>query len=92
MPDNPRDNSHGLSMQTDYPIYIHFSDIAFANRNETKLLPGGEGTLRVGPLRATLAQFERPATIISESVGEVSPQAIRAVLDSGGTSSVSRAS
>src|SRR5437764_12096668 len=28
------------------PFHIHFSDIAFANRNETKHLPYGEGPLR----------------------------------------------
>src|SRR6478752_3777372 len=28
------------------PFHIHFSDIQFANRNETKHLPYGEGTLR----------------------------------------------
>ena len=33
------------------PFHIHFSDIAFANRNETKHLPYGEGTLRAEPLR-----------------------------------------
>jgi endonuclease IV len=79
-------------MQTDYPIYIHFTDIAFANRNETKHLPYGEGTLRAEPLRDALAGFERPATVISESPDELSSQAIRAVLESGGTSSKSRAS
>jgi endonuclease IV len=90
MPDNPRDNSHGLSMQTDCPIYIHFSDIAFANRNETKHLPYGEGTLRAEPLRDALARFNRPATVISESPDEDSSQAIRAVLC--GDSSASRSS
>ena len=42
------------------PFHIHFSDIAYANRNETKHLPYGEGTLRAepmgesaGPLRPT---------------------------------------
>ena len=33
------------------PFHIHFSDIAYANRNETKHLPYGEGTLRAEPLR-----------------------------------------
>jgi len=80
MPDNRVTNIHGLSMQTDHPIDIHFSDIAFANRNETKHLPYGEGTLRAEPLRDALAQFERPATVISESPDEESSQAIRAVL------------
>ncbi len=66
------------------PFHIHFSDIAFANRNETKHLPYGEGTLRAEPLREALARFERPATVISESPDEDSSQAIRAVLDGGG--------
>ena len=65
------------------PFHIHFSDIAYANRNETKHLPYGEGTLRAEPLRDALARFERPATIISESPDEVSSQAIRAVLYAG---------
>ena len=65
------------------PFHIHFSDIAFANRNETKHLPYGEGTLRAEPLRDALARFERPATVISESPDEESSQAIRAVLQAG---------
>ena len=32
------------------PFHVHFSDIAYANRNETKHLPYGEGTLRAEPL------------------------------------------
>jgi len=67
-------------LEPDTPFHIHFSDIAFANRNETKHLPYGEGTLRVEPLREALGRFERPATIISESPGEESTQIIRAVL------------
>ena len=62
------------------PFHIHFSDIAYANRNETKHLPYGEGTLRAEPLAKALARFSRPATVISESPGEESHQAIRAVL------------
>src|SRR5580765_8284989 len=49
------------------PFHIHFSDIQFANRNETKHLPYGEGTLRAEPLRDALARFTRSATVISES-------------------------
>ena len=80
-------------LQPGVPFHIHFSDIAFANRNETKHLPYGEGTLRVEPLRDALAGFERPATVISESPDERSSQAIRSVLVGvDGTSSVSRAS
>ena len=74
------------------PFHIHFSDIAFANRNETKHLPYGEGTLRAEPLAEALAGFERPATVISESPDERSSQAIRAVLEEVGMSSARRAS
>src|SRR5262245_38018092 len=63
------------------PFHIHFSDIAFANRNETKHLPYGEGTLRAEPLAEALASFERPATVISESPDEESSQAIKAILE-----------
>src|SRR5438128_6774136 len=62
------------------PFHIHFSDIQFANRNETKHLAYGEGTLRAEPLAEALARFERPATVISESPDEASSQAIRAIL------------
>ena len=74
------------------PFHIHFSDIAFANRNETKHLPYGDGTLRADPLRDALDAFERPATVISESPDERSSQAIRAVLEGTGVSSARRAS
>jgi deoxyribonuclease IV len=75
------------------PFHIHFSDIAFANRNETKHLSYGEGTLRAEPLRDALAAFDRPATVISESPDEESSQAIRSVLvGSAGSSSATRAS
>ena len=67
-------------LEEDAPFHIHFSDIAFANRNETKHLPYGEGTLRVEPLRDALTRFDRPATVISESPDEASSQAIREVL------------
>ena len=63
------------------PFHVHFSDIQFANRNETKHLPYGEGTLRAEPLAEALAQLERPATVISESPDEESSQAIKAVLE-----------
>jgi deoxyribonuclease-4 len=62
------------------PFHVHFSDIAYANRNETKHLPYGEGTLRAEPLRDALARFDRAATVISESPGEESHQAIKAIL------------
>ena len=73
------------------PFHIHFSDIAFANRNETKHLPYGDGTLRADPLREALDRFERPATVISESPDEESTQAISAVLFAG-VSTASRSS
>jgi deoxyribonuclease-4 len=62
------------------PFHVHFSDIAYANRNETKHLAYGEGTLRAEPLGEALAGFERPATVISESPDEESHQAIRSEL------------
>jgi deoxyribonuclease IV len=62
------------------PFHIHFSDIQFANRNETKHLPYGEGTLRAEPLREALAQFDRPATVISESPTAESTDRIKAIL------------
>ena len=62
------------------PFHIHFSDIQFANRNETKHLPYGEGTLRADPLRKALRRFKRPATVISEAPDPKSTQAIWAAL------------
>jgi deoxyribonuclease IV len=67
-------------LEPDAPFHVHFSDIAFANRNETKHLPYGEGTLRAEPLRDALARFDRPAIVISESPGNESHQAIKAIL------------
>ncbi len=68
----------------DEPFHIHFSDIAFANRNETKHLPYGVGSLRAEPLREALERFARPATVISESPDEESSQEIRLILLPGG--------
>jgi deoxyribonuclease IV len=62
------------------PFHVHFSDIAYANRNETKHLSYGEGTLRAEPLRDALARFARPTTVISESPDETSSQTIKAIL------------
>ena len=67
-------------LEADAPFHIHFSDIAYANRNETKHLPYGEGTLRADPLGEALQRFKRPATVISESPDLESDQAIRAAL------------
>jgi deoxyribonuclease IV len=71
-------------LEPEAPFHVHFSDIAYANRNETKHLPYGQGTLRAEPLADALAPFDRPATVISESPDEVSHQAIRAVLTASG--------
>jgi deoxyribonuclease IV len=76
-------------VQPGAPFHIHFSDIQFANRNETKHLPYGDGTLRAEPLAEALAGFDRPATVISESPDLESDQAIYAAL---GVSSASRVS
>src|SRR5919106_6579724 len=65
------------------PFHIHFSDIAFANRNETKHLAYGEGTLRAEPLGEALARFDRPATVISEAPDLESSFAIRDALLAG---------
>src|SRR5947209_18397826 len=67
-------------IQPGAPFHIHFSDIAYANRNETKQLPYGEGTLRAEPLGEALAGFDRPATVISEAPDDASSQAILAAL------------
>ncbi len=67
-------------LEPDAPFHVHFSDIAYANRNETKHLRYGEGTLRAEPLAEALSRFDRPATVISESPDLESDQAIRAVL------------
>ena len=64
----------------DAPFHIHFSDIAYANRNETKHLPYGEGTLRAEPLAEAPTRFDRPATVVGESPDEDSHQAIKTVL------------
>jgi deoxyribonuclease IV len=75
------------------PFHIHFSDIAFANRNETKHLPYGEGTLRAGPLGEALREFDRAATVITESPDLRSDEAIREELYAAvGTRAASRAS
>jgi deoxyribonuclease-4 len=74
------------------PFHIHFSDIAFANRNETKHLPYGEGTLRADPLRKALRRFKRPATVISESPDLKSTQAIFAALAASPSSRSRRSS
>jgi deoxyribonuclease-4 len=80
-------------LEPDAPFHIHFSDIAYANRNETKHLPYGEGTLRVEPLGRALKEFDRPATVISEAPDLASSLAIREELYAAvGARSASRAS
>ena len=74
------------------PFHIHFSDIAYANRNETKHLPYGEGTLRADPLRKALRRFKRPATVISESPDLGSTRAIQAALAASASRPSRRAS
>jgi deoxyribonuclease-4 len=77
-------------LEPDAPFHIHFSDIAYANRNETKHLPYGEGTLRAEPLGEALTRFDRPATVISEAPDLESDRAIYAAL--GVASEASRSS
>src|SRR4051794_30139146 len=74
-------------LQPGAPFHVHFSDIAFANRNETKHLPYGEGTLRAEPLKQALRKFRRTANVISESPDLESSLAIQAVLASARTPS-----
>ncbi len=62
------------------PFHIHFSDIQYANRNETRHLPYGEGTLRADPLAEALGRFERAATVISEAPDPGSTAAIARAL------------
>jgi endonuclease IV len=54
--------------------------MAYANRNVTKHLPCGEGTLQADPLKQSLRKFRRTATVISESPDIESDQALRAAL------------
>jgi deoxyribonuclease IV len=74
------------------PFHIHFSDIAFADRNETKHLPYGEGTLRAEPLKQALRKFRRTANVISESPDLESSLAIQAVLAASASRPSRRAS
>src|ERR671915_733998 len=67
-------------LEPEAPFHVHFSDIAYANRNETKHLRYGEGTLRAEPLGEALATFQRPATLITESPDEDSHQSIKTIL------------
>jgi deoxyribonuclease IV len=74
------------------PFHIHFSDIAYANRNETKHLRYGEGTLRAEPLKQALRKFRRTANVISESPDLESSLAIQAVLAASASKPSRRAS
>ena len=53
-----RARARGALLGPDEPFHIHFSDIQYANRNETKHLPYGDGTLRAEPLREALDRFD----------------------------------
>jgi deoxyribonuclease-4 len=68
------------TLEPEAPFHIHFSDIAYANRNETRHLPYGQGTLRAEPLAEALTRFERPATVIGESPDDASNQTIKSIL------------
>ena len=75
------------------PFHIHFSDIAYANRNETKHLPYGEGTLRAEPLRARARSFRATRDGDLGVAGRaVEPGDLGGALGAGGESSTSRAS
>src|SRR6478736_40022 len=69
------------------PFHIHFSDIQFANRNETRHASYGQGTvpLSAEPLAEALSRFERPATIISESPDQESTDEIGRILAGAST-------
>ena len=49
------------------PFHVHFSDIRYANRNEDRHVPYGDGNLRAEPLHLALLEVPHPVTVISES-------------------------
>src|SRR5437899_12642652 len=57
-------------IQPGAPFHIHFSDIAYANRNETKHPPYGERTLRVEPLGLALSDVDQRAPLVTQSPDE----------------------
>jgi deoxyribonuclease-4 len=63
-------------LREDERLHVHFSDIRWANRNEDRHMPYGEGSLRAEPLRDALEALGRPVTVISESPDEDSHLAI----------------
>jgi hypothetical protein len=77
----PAEDGLATTRRTRISVGVAFFTDVFANRNETKHLPYGEGTLRAEPLAAALRKFKRPATVISESPDEASRQAIRSILE-----------
>src|SRR6185295_11719641 len=80
-------------LEPDAPFHIHFSNIAYANHNETKHLPYDKRTLRITPLGKALRDFGRPATVITEAPDRASDEAIREELyAAAGTRAASRAS
>src|SRR6266568_6561308 len=72
--------------------FTEVEPFAYANRNETRHLPYGQGTLRADPLRKALRRFKRPATVISESPDLKSTRAIFAALSASARTSSRRAS
>ena len=61
-------------------LHVHFSDIRYANRNEDRHLPYGEGNLRADPLKEALVEVDHPVTVISESPDAESHAAIARAL------------
>ena len=57
-------------------LHVHFSDIRYANRNEDRHVPYGEGNLRADPLKEALVDVDHPVTVISESPDATSHAAI----------------
>jgi deoxyribonuclease-4 len=61
-------------------LHVHFSDIRYANRNEDRHVPYGEGNLRADPLHEALLAVGKPVTVISESPDAASHAAIARAL------------
>jgi deoxyribonuclease-4 len=61
-------------------LHVHFSDIRYANRNEDRHVPYGEGNLRADPLKDALIEVDHPVTVISESPDAESHAAIARAL------------
>ena len=89
-----RSSSRTTSSSADAPFHIHFSDIAFANRNETKHLPVRRGDAARGAAarraRALRAPGDRDLRVARRGVESGDP--LGAHVGSAGASSASRAS